>query len=121
MNNETVTILSAAFELAFPALLAVATLRWPRIRRWSVVILGAVTPFLLFYAFTTVAFFLEQEAALLGFNAMWDLSLIPFALSIALGAALSIVPVPRTASARYVFGFAVSAVLALAWALWVPQ
>lgn len=121
MENQTELLLSAAFELGVPIVLAIVAMLWRRSRTWVVVILGSVTPLLLFYAFTTAGYLLDQVGAQLAFPGMWRTSFFPFVACAAMGAVLSISRVPRTLSARYVLGLAPPAVLAVAWAIAARQ
>ena len=117
MNQETRIWLTAAVELGLPALLGVAALLWPRIRLWAVVVLGAVSPLLLFYAVTTARVLLKQEEALWAFSGMWVSSFVPFVACAVLGGVLAISRVPKGKSARFILGLVPPAALAVVWAL----
>ncbi|WP_345530909.1 hypothetical protein [Viridibacterium curvum] len=121
MNDNTSLYLAIAFELGLPAILGLLAL-WPRARRWLVVPLGAVTPFLLFYAFNAFGAWRGDVGATLAFQGMWLSTLIPYAACAAFGAAfgtlLLFVRLKITKSSRYILGVVPSAILALAWTLW---
>ncbi|MBC7956586.1 MAG: hypothetical protein H7Y33_12045 [Cytophagales bacterium] len=115
-------LLAAAVELGVPLALAIAAALRPAIRRWTVVVFGAITPFLLFFAVTTARHLvLGDQGAALALNAMWAMSLIPFAACVALGAALGFIRVPRSPFARYILGLLPPSLLAVILAITLPQ
>ncbi|MFT3736446.1 MAG: hypothetical protein QM776_15745 [Rhodocyclaceae bacterium] len=125
MEDNTSLYLTIAFELGLPILLGLLAL-WPRARRWLVVVLGAVTPFLLFYAFNAFGAWRGDMGAALAFQGMWLTTLIPYAACAAFGAALGtallFVRIKITKSSRFIAGVLPSAILALGWTLlWAQQ
>jgi len=120
MTDSTLMNLAIALELGLPVVLAIAAIVWPRIRKWAVVVFGAITPVLLFFAVTVVlALGLGDQGAAIAFDGMWRTSLVPFAACAVLGAVLGLLRVPSTPFLRYTLGLlppsALAVVLAVVW------
>lgn len=114
--------LAVAFELGAPVVLAVLAAWRPALRKWVVVVLGALTPLLLSFAVTGVRHFaLAQEEAGFAIWEMWLTSFLPYVGCLAFGAALGLLKVPTGLSARYILGLVPTAVLAIVLAVALPQ
>ncbi len=122
MDPQTRLYLAAAFQLGLPVVLALVAATVPVTRRWVVVVLGALTPLLLSFAVTTVRHLgLGEEEAGWAFHEMWLTSVVPYVACLTLGAALGMLRMPASLSARYILGLAPTAAVALLLALWWPQ
>jgi len=96
------------FELGVPIAGIMVTLRAPRLRKFVILVLGAVTPVLLLYGAVTVAFLLNpaDKGNIFSFYAMWVMSFFPYAAILVDGIALAFVPRPSNLYARFLIGFA---------------
>jgi hypothetical protein len=114
--------LAAAFELGILIVLAVLAAWRPAARKWTVVVLGALTPLLLSLAATSVKHlvFADDEAGFI-FGEIWITSFLPYVACLVLGSLMGLLKVPSGLSARYIMGLVPPAVLAIVLALAVPQ
>lgn len=122
MNTQTNTYLAAAFELGVPVVLAFLGAVRPPIRKWVVVVLGALTPLLLSLAVTSVRHFVfAQEEAGFAIFEMWLTSFLPYVACLVFGSALGLLRLPTGLSARYILGLVPPSLLALVLAIALPQ
>lgn len=122
MNTQTNTYLAAAFELGVPVVLAFLGAVRPPIRKWVVVVLGALTPLLLSLAVTGVRHFaFAQEEAGFAIWEMWLTSFLPYVACLVFGSALGLLRLPTGLSARYILGLVPPSLLAFALAIALPQ
>lgn len=122
MNTQTNIYLAAAFELGLPVALAFLGAFRPALRKWVVVVLGALTPILLSFAVTGVRHFaFAQEEAGFAIWEMWLTSFLPYVACLGLGCALGLLRVPAGLSARYILGLVPPSVLAVVLAIALPQ
>jgi hypothetical protein len=122
MDTQTMIYLAAAFELGVPVALGFLAAVRPTLRKWVVVVLGALTPLLLSLAVTAVRHFaFAQEEAGFAIWEMWLTSFYPYLGCLAFGSALGLLKVPTGLSARYILGLAPTAVLAVGLAIALPQ
>lgn len=114
MNPEIQLIVTAAFELGLPIILLAIAAFLPKARSWAVVMLGALTPFLLLYGVTLVRLFiLEDKDAGWTYGGMWSMSLIPYIVCAVLGFGMGMIKVPRGGSMRYIVGLLPPALVGL--------
>jgi len=107
-------------DLGALLLLAILFFRLPRLRKKVVVVLGALTPILAFYAEIIVAFMLDpnDRSNAFSFYAGWVMTFGAFVASFIVGALLTFVPRPTSLFGRYLVGCAVqglASVLIYAW------
>lgn len=93
-------------ELGIPLLIVIALALRPRYRRFLVVLLGAITPALLVYAWIAVAYIVDpaSKIAIFAFSAMWAMSFAVYAAIVIVGCALACLPRPGKLYLRYLMG-----------------
>lgn len=122
MSSETLFILTAAFELGLPIILLAISAFLPNARKWAVVMLGALTPFLLLYVVTLVRLFIlaDKDAGWI-YGGMWSISLIPYLVCAVLGFGIGMIPVPRGGSMRYIVGLLPAALVGLIFSFFINK
>ena len=97
-----------SLELGVPTAAIMVMLRAPRLRKFVIVVLGAVTPFLLLYGAVAIAFLLNSSdrGNIFAFYAMSVMSFFAYAAILVGGIALAFVPKPSNLYARFFIGFA---------------
>ncbi|OIO67127.1 MAG: hypothetical protein CO186_09230 [Zetaproteobacteria bacterium CG_4_9_14_3_um_filter_49_83] len=109
MNDAWLVALAATLEIGTPIGLTVGWFQMPGLRKRIVVILGAVTPLLMAYTYTTVKYVvLNQEDAAWGFYAMWVMSFVPYLACMMIGLILGLLKRPNNQFIRYMIGFLAS-------------
>ena len=122
METQTSIYLAASFELGVPIVLSFLGALRPAMRKWVVVVLGALTPILLSLAVTSARHFaLAQEEAGFAVWEMWLTSFLPYVACLVFGSALGLLRFPTGMSARYILGLVPPSLLAIAWAIALPQ
>jgi len=113
MSDNLLTLLAVSIEFGVPIILLAALARVPRFRRRVVVVLGAITPVMLFYVDILFAYVRNptNTGNRFAFYAGWEMTLAAFLLSLILGILLSFVPRPANLYGRY--GLACSIVFAM--------
>lgn len=93
-------------ELGIPVLIVIGLALRPRCRRYLVVLLGAIAPALLVYAWIAVAYVVgpTSKTAIFAFHAMWVMSFAVYAAIVMVGCALACLPQPRKLYLRYLMG-----------------
>ena len=94
------------FDLAVPLSAIAVMLRVPRLRDRAVVVLGAISPLLVFYASVAVAYFLHPKQNVFAFYAMGGMTFFAYLVLLVMGFALAFIPKPANLYARFVMGFA---------------
>lgn len=122
MDTQTSIYLAAAFELGVPVALVFLGAFRPSLRKWVVVVLGALTPLLLSLAVTGVRHFVfaEEEAGFAIWE-MWLTSFLPYVACFAAGSGLGLLKVPTGLPARYILGLVPPSVFAVALVVAMPQ
>lgn len=107
MSEEALTIAAVAVELGIPLVATLLFWRRPALRPRLVVILGAITPVLIFYAAITVSFLIDSDdpGNRFAFFAAWIMSFFVYFAILVAGLLLSIVPKPIHLGGRYALGF----------------
>lgn len=102
------TLAAIAFELGIPVAAMVILVRVPRFRRFATVVLGAVTPFVLFYGFVTVSYLLNPSSKenVFSFYAMWVMTFMAYAALTIGGMLLALIPKPSNSYVRFLLGCA---------------
>jgi hypothetical protein len=98
---------AAAFEFGVPFAAAVTLAFAPRIRKFAVVLLGAVTPLLIAYAFMAGSYFFApaEPSGRFPFSAVWVMSFVVYLALALVGTALAFIPKPSNLYGRYFVGF----------------
>ena len=110
MSEDALTIIAIAFEAGVPAALLWIYFRDNRFQSRLIVILGAITPMLLFYAAIIGVYLFDQNApaSKFSFAVVWMMSFFVYVLSLVAGALLSLLPWPSRMSFRFLAGFLVA-------------
>ena len=112
MSDTQLTVVAAVIDVGATTALALTHIRKPQLRHRTAVILGAVTPILLFYAYVAggIALGRRDNGSLWAFYAMWVMTFWGFVASFLFGLGISLAPIPLNLYGRYAFGLvAVSA------------
>ena len=107
ISETYLTLGAVTFELGVPLAAAVALAFAPRIRKFAVVVLGAVTPLLLAYAFITASYFFVhvEPSSRVPFSAIWVMSFVVYLALALMGTVLAFIPKPSNLYGRYFVGF----------------
>ena len=108
MTDAHLTVVAVVIDVGATAGLAVTHFRKPQLRHHTSVILGAITPIVLFYAYVSLAITLgrRDSGTLWAFAAMWGMTFWGFVASFLFGLGISLTPIPLNLYARYAFGLA---------------
>lgn len=106
MTEQEMTRGAMLVELGIPVLIVIGLVLRPRYRRFLVVLLGAITPALLAYAWIAVAYVVGPNSndAIFAFHAVWVMSLAIYAAIVMVGCALACLPRPGKLYLRYLMG-----------------
>ena len=106
MAEQEMTWSAMLVELGIPILIVIVLTLRPRYRRFLVVLLGAITPALLVYAWIAVAYVVgpTSKTAIFAFHAMWVMSFAVYAAIVMVGCALACLPRPGKLYLRYLMG-----------------
>ena len=105
MDDETLTFVAITIELGLPVALVTLFVHRPTARRRVVVMLGSVTPAILFYlSGAAIAMFGSGRWDLWAFGAMWEMTLAPYIAIALVGWALCMLPRPNHLVGRYCVG-----------------
>jgi hypothetical protein len=113
LSDGELTAAAMLFELGIPLLCVVAIWRMPRFRKKAVVILGAVTPALILYAWIVVGYVSGEKDSLFAILAAWVMTFFAYAVLVVVGVAASFLPKPDNLYARFAIGFATVSVSAI--------
>eukprot|EP00456_Euglypha_rotunda_P052016 TRINITY_DN41956_c0_g1_i1.p2 TRINITY_DN41956_c0_g1~~TRINITY_DN41956_c0_g1_i1.p2 ORF type:complete len:101 (+),score=1.52 TRINITY_DN41956_c0_g1_i1:141-443(+) len=82
--------------------------RVPRLRKFASVVLGAVTPLLVFFLFVSISYAINPSSKenIFSFYAMWEMCFPFYAALFLVGLVLSFVPMPTNSYARFLIGCA---------------
>ena len=95
-----------AFDLAIPVVAVTVMLRMPRWRKQAVVVLGAISPLLVFYASVAAAYVLHPKQNVFAFYAMGVMTFFAYVVMLVVGLALAFLSRPANLYARFAIGFA---------------
>ncbi|EIL96478.1 hypothetical protein RHOFW104T7_00260 [Rhodanobacter thiooxydans] len=107
ISETYLTLGAVTFELGVPLAAIVVVAFVPRIRKFAVVLLGAVTPLLLAYAFIAASYFSApaEPSGRFPFSAVWVMSFVVYLALVLAGTALALIPKPSNLYGRYFIGF----------------
>ena len=107
ISETYLTFGAAAFEIGVPFVAAFALAFVPRMRKFAVVLLGALTPLLIAYAFMATSYFLAPSvhSGTFPFSAVWVMSFVAYLALTLVGMALAFISKPSNLYARYLIGF----------------
>jgi hypothetical protein len=106
LTENELTAAAMLFELGIPLLCAWAIWRTPRVRKKAVVILGAVTPALIVYAWIVVAYLCSVKDSLFGILAVWVMTFFAYVALVIAGVLASFLSKPDHLYARFAMGLA---------------
>ena len=108
MSEGVMTVGAATIELGIPLLAIIALVRVPRLRRFAVVLLGAVTPAVVFYGLVVVTYLINpsSQSNIFSFYAAWVMTFLAYVTLLVIGGALAFLPKPSNLYARFFVGFA---------------
>ena len=95
-----------AFDLAIPVVAVTVMLRMPCWRKQAVVVLGAISPLLVFYASVAAAYVLHPKQNVFAFYAMGVMTFFAYVVMLVVGLALAFLSRPANLYARFAIGFA---------------
>ena len=106
ISETYLTLGAATFELGVPMAAIVAMVFAPRMRKFAAVLLGAVTPLLVAYAFLAGSYFFApaEPPGTFPFSAAWVMSFIVYLAFALVGAVLAFIPKPSNLYGRYLVG-----------------
>jgi purine-cytosine permease-like protein len=107
ISETYLTLGSATFEIGVPLAAAVASAFAPRIRKFAVVLLGALTPLLVAYALMAASYFFApaEPSGRFPFSVVWVMSFAVYLALVLVGTALAFIPKPSNLYGRYLVGF----------------
>ncbi len=104
MSDKILIFASVLIEIGITAILIALIVYYRDWRRYTVVHLASVIPWLLFYSVFT-AYYLSNPGAIdMGLGFIFVLSFIFFGLSLIVGIIISLVPFPRNLKIRFLIG-----------------
>jgi hypothetical protein len=106
VSDEVLTIGAVTIELGVPLLAGLLFWRLPMLRPNLVVVLGALTPALLFYAAMSIAYVANPDdtSNRFAFFAGWGMTFFAYLVILVAGVALSFAPWPRHLFGRFAVG-----------------
>lgn len=99
-----------AFDWGVPLITAAVLVRRPRLRRYATVVLGALTPALVFYACVTIAYAFNPKDTdnIFAFYAMGVMTFFLYVVLFVAGLLLGLLPKPSNLYVRYALGLFVA-------------
>lgn len=106
ISETYLTLGAAALELGVPVAAFIALAFAPRMRKFSVMLLGAVTPLLVVYLVVagSYIFTTATPAGRFAFHAMWAMSFAVYLALVLMGTVLAFIPRPSNLYVRYLVG-----------------
>jgi hypothetical protein len=101
---------SLAFEWTVPLVALCLMIRKPAMRRYISVLMGALTPMLIFYVCVAVAYALDpkDKGNMFAFYGMSVMTFYAYVVLLGVGLLLGFLPRPSNLYARYALGFVVA-------------
>ena len=106
LSENQLNLAAILFEIGVPVAAIVVAVRVSRLRKFTVVILGAIAPPLLFYLAVAVAYYLNpsDKGNIFAFYAMWIMSFFVYATLFLGGLILAFIPRPSNLYGRFFLG-----------------
>ena len=105
MNDDLLIITAILIEIGIPIVLIALILLYKEWRRYTVVQLASVIPWLVFYLLCTIYYLLNPNSPKMGLGLIFVMSFIFYCFTFLLGFLFSLVPYPKTLKFRFVVGF----------------
>lgn len=106
MSDQLLIIAAVLIEIAIPTILIGLILKYKNGRRYTVVQLGSVVPWLLFFVAGAIFYFVAPEASKINLSLIFVMSFIFYCFSFVIGFLVSLIPYPRNLKIRFLMGFA---------------
>ncbi len=104
MSDKILILASVLIEIGITAILIALIVYYKDWRRYTVVHLASVIPWLLFYIVFTFYYLSNPGSIDMGLGFIFVLSFIFFGLSLIVGIIISLVPFPRNLKIRFLIG-----------------
>ena len=104
MSDQVLLIAAVFIEIAIPAILVGLTLKYKKGRRYTVVQLGSVIPWLVFFLAATIFYFISPDASRINMSFIFAMSFIFYCFSFVIGFLVSLIPYPRNLKIRFLMG-----------------
>ena len=104
MNDAILILVSVLIEIGIPAILIVLIFKYRKGRRYTVVLLGSVMPWMILYIAGTVFYLIDPDAFTMKLGFLFVMSFIFFGLSFVMGLLVSLIPYPRNLKMRFIMG-----------------
>ena len=105
MNDDLLIITAILIEIGIPIVLIALIFLYKEWRRYTVVQLASVIPWLVFYLLCTIYYLLNPNSPKMGLGIIFVMSFIFYGFTFLLGFLFSLVPYPKTLKLRFVVGF----------------
>lgn len=105
MSDDLLIIAAIFIEIGIPIVLIALIFLFKEWRRYTVVQLASVIPWLVFYLLCTIYYLLNPNAPEMGLGFIFVMSFIFYGFTFVLGFLFSLVPYPKTLKLRFVVGF----------------
>jgi len=106
ISETYLTLGAATFELGVAVATAAAVTFIPRTRKFTVVLLGTVTPLLVAYAFLAGSYLFASASprGTFPYSAIWVMSFVVYLALMLVGTVLAFIPKPSNLYGRYLIG-----------------
>ena len=104
MGDELLIIASVLIEIGITTLLIALIILYKNWRRYTVVQLASVIPWLLFYIVFTIFYLSNPGSTDMRLGFIFVMSFIFYCLSLIIGTLISLVPYPRNLKMRFLIG-----------------
>ncbi len=105
MSEEKLILAATSIEIGIPIILIALICRYKELRPYTIVQLGSVTPWLIFYIFCTIYYIWDPNKLRMGLGFIFVMSFIFYCLSFVIGFLISFFPYPKGLKFRFVIGF----------------
>ncbi len=119
MNTALLITATLFIEIGIPIILMALICFYKEMRRYTVVQLGAVLPWLIFYLVCAIYYALNPNRFSMGFGFIFVMTFIFYCLSFVIGFLISLVPYPKSLKFRFIIGFASPFVLYGVREIWI--
>ncbi len=104
MSDDLLIIVSIFIEIGIPIVLIALIFLHKEWRRYTVVQLASVIPWLIFYILCTIYYLLNPNSLKMGLGFIFVMSFIFYCFTFVIGFILSLVPYPKNIKLRFIVG-----------------
>ncbi len=104
MSDNLLIIASILIEIGIPIVLIALIFLYKEWRRYTVVQLASVIPWLIFYIICTLYYFLNPNSLKMSLGFIFVMSFIFYCFTFVIGFLLSLVPYPKNLKLRFIVG-----------------